>query len=603
MKRLTIAVLAAWSSVCGARAPEPALSEADEGSAVTSKITAVTVYADRASVVRTATVELAPGVQKFAFRKLPGWIDEGSVRVSVTPADAGELLDVQVCRTYLARPEDEELRKADADLQELSDQMGVLDDQRAVLDAQSRQLDAIRAFSLDKMPKDAVVREVKVEEYGALIKFIGVSMADLAKAGREIDRKKRDLQPQLDARQRKVQELRQRAQLEQRTVIATTRRAAGAAGPAVLSLTYMLPGATWEPVHELRASNALDRVTISSFGTVTQTTGEEWDGVALTLSTQRSTETIRIPELEKLLVGPREAGGNNDTFSAASGKFNKQIMLWNSFVNRVEDQAEFRGNWEAQQVAQAGNIRKFAKVQEKRGTTAHFASTGVQTIRTDGRAVRVPIGAVQLAAQPKIVAAPEVSLNAARTVDLVNAGRQPLLPGRVLLYVEGAFLGATETDFVAPGEAFPLFVGVADAVRLSRALDTRQSSLSWSGKRKRLQVVFLVGTENLSDAPVALQLADRIPVSETEDVRVNGVRIQPAAEPDAKGVLRWNVSLAARERKEFRIEYTLDYPADYRRVTPANAPAQQEDLQIQGVPAAKGQPNMADQIELLEKKL
>ena len=88
----------------------PALPDAEEGSTVTSKIVAVTVYADRASVVRTVTVDLAPGVQKFAFRKLPGWIDEGSVRVNLTPADAAELVDVQVVRTYLACPEDEELR-------------------------------------------------------------------------------------------------------------------------------------------------------------------------------------------------------------------------------------------------------------------------------------------------------------------------------------------------------------------------------------------------------------------------------------------------------------------------------------------------------------
>ncbi|MFZ4396060.1 MAG: DUF4140 domain-containing protein [Kiritimatiellia bacterium] len=67
----------------------PALLDAEEGIAATSKIVAVTVYADRASVVRTATVELAPGVQKFAFRKLPGWIDEGSV-----PNDMGKQIDM-----------------------------------------------------------------------------------------------------------------------------------------------------------------------------------------------------------------------------------------------------------------------------------------------------------------------------------------------------------------------------------------------------------------------------------------------------------------------------------------------------------------------------
>jgi uncharacterized protein (TIGR02231 family) len=377
------------------------------------------------------------------------------------------------------------------------------------------------------------------------------------------------------------------------------RRAGAKPAQGTLTVAYLLPGATWEPVHELRASNALDRVAIHSYGLVSQTTGEDWEGVAITLSTRSSSETARIPELEKMLVGPRETSAN-DSFSVASGKFNKQIMLWNTFVNPQERQQEFNEAWTAQGMAQRRNVGKFVKVQEKRGTTSHFAASGGQTLRTDGRPVRVPIGAVLLDAQPKIVAAPEVSLNAARTVELVNTGRQPLLPGRVLLYVEGAFLGATEQDFVASGEPFPLFVAVADQVRLSRVLDTRQSSLSWSGKRKRLQVVYLVEAENLSGAPVALQLADRVPVSETDEVVVKSVRIQPEARPDAKGVLRWDVVLSARERREFRIEYTLDYPADMPRLdsTPNAAPVQDP----QGVPSAPRQ-RVFDQIQMLESKL
>ena len=82
-----------------------------------------------------------------------------------------------------------------------------------------------------------------------------------------------------------------------------------------------------------------------------------------------------------------------------------------------------------------------------------------------------------------------------------------------------------------------------------------------------MQVSFVVTAENLADKPVALQLADRIPVSETEEVRVIGVRIQPEVVPDAKGVLRWEVSLAGREKKDFRVDYTLEYPKDLPQVT------------------------------------
>src|SRR5437660_1710231 len=85
--------------------------ETQDAKPLVSHITDVTVYADRAQVIRAAPVSLATQPERFAFAGLPGWIDEGSVRVSMAPADAGQILDVQIHRTYLSKPADEEVRK------------------------------------------------------------------------------------------------------------------------------------------------------------------------------------------------------------------------------------------------------------------------------------------------------------------------------------------------------------------------------------------------------------------------------------------------------------------------------------------------------------
>lgn len=600
---LSLSVLFLTAPMLSAAPPDEPGADA---APVASQITAVTVYADRARVIRTGTVNLPAGTVRLAFPKLPGWIDEGSVRLGIAPASAGELVDVQVLKTYLTRPDDEELRKAQDAVQEIADQNAALDDERNALDAEAKQVDAIRMFSLEKLPKDATTREVKVEEYGGVVKFIGQSLLDIAKSKRELEKKRRELQPELAARQKKLNDLRQRSQLEQRTVLVVVKGAA--AQPVTLTLTYMLPGASWEPVHELRAGNGAEKVAVASFGVVTQTTGEDWDGVALALSTQRSAQTIRIPELEKLLVGggrplPRLSSESGDSFGLASNKFNDQIMVWNGAINSVAEQGEFVTNYKAQAANTRRVVARFAALQEQRGTTAHFAGLGGQTVRTDGRPVRVPIGRVELAAQPKIVAAPEMSLNATRTAELVNSGKQPLLPGKVLLYVDGAFLGTTEVDFVAPGESFPMFLGVADQIKLSRALDKKNSELTWTGKRTRMQVSYLVTVENLGDQPVALQLGDRVPVSETEEVRVLNTKLTPTVKPDNKGLVKWDVKLAAKESKEFRLEYTLDYPVSL----PASATeykARSSELQAASTVIIGGNGGeLRQQIQQLEEQL
>ena len=595
---LVFCLLSAIAAACSFAAEPPAVGDADDAKSVSSKIIEVTVYADRAQVTRTAAIALPGEAARLAFAKLPGWIDEGSVRVSLVPADAGQVLDVQVRRTFLARSSDEEIQKAEAAVREIADQIAALEDEKAVLEAQAKQVESIRMFSLEKLPKDVALREIKPEEYSASVKFISSSLREMAQAKRDLEKQRRDLQPELNARQRKLDELRQRAQLEQRTVVVTLQ---GAPRPATLSLTYTLPGATWEPVHELRATADAKTVSVASFAVVRQTTGEDWTGVALALSTQKSTETMKIPELEALLVGgrklPRLFAGSGESFKEANKNWEAQNTYWYDLNNRdAAVQREYRAN----QVGQSGVTKRVEQVFEtlqQRGTTAHFPALGPQIIRTDGRPVRVPIGSTDLAAQHRILAAPEMSLNAARIVDLANTSRQPLLPGRVSLFLGGAFLGLTEAEFVAPGEAFALYLSVADHLKLSRTLDKKRSSLTRGGAKTKMQVSFLVAVENLSDLSAALQLTDRVPVSETEEVRVSGVKIQPEGKPDAKGLLHWELNLAAKQTKEYRIEYALEYPTELpQRLTPLPSRS------ATGTPAESSASGLYEQIKSLEKK-
>ena len=141
---------------------------------LSSKVTEVTVYADRARVTRESVVDLPPELKRVSFSKLPSWIDEGSVRVSLRLEGAakGEVLDVQVRRTYLTAASDEEVRKAQEAVQEIADKMTELSDRQKIIDQRRKHLESIRVFSLEKLPKDAASREVKVEEYSAFLTFL-----------------------------------------------------------------------------------------------------------------------------------------------------------------------------------------------------------------------------------------------------------------------------------------------------------------------------------------------------------------------------------------------------------------------------------------------
>jgi uncharacterized protein (TIGR02231 family) len=535
-------------------------------SALSSKVTAVTVYSDRAQITRRATTDVTTESKVFAFNGLPGWVDDSSVRVS---ASAGRIVDVRVDRSFLAKSEDPAHRKAEAHHKKLTRRMAALNDELAVLDAQTKQIESIKAFSAEKIREDTYIGDISVKSYGDVLDFIGDSLRSAAKARREVQRQLDELVPQVAASERTLADMASLEQLEQTSVLVTLQGSRAAS--STVELTYMMPGATWEPAHELRASTSdREAVEVLSFAVVTQTSGEDWTDAELSFSTQSATEAMRIPELDALVLGDthtttRILESKESSFIRAQRAFEGQNQLWNKVHNARSTTATekfeqvYQSNLEYLQVVQSKTVQLFDSLGD-RGTTAHFKALAAPSVRGDGHPVRMRIGGTKLKSEHKLIAVPEQSLNAARSLEMLNSSGQSLLPGSVALYQDGAFLGVTELDFIADGEAFSVFLSVADHIKLSRRLDRKQSTLS-RGKRNKMQVRFLVSVENLSSEATTFTLADRIPVSENKDITVDRVKITDGIKPDRQGLLHWDVKLAPKERREFQVSYQVEYPA------------------------------------------
>lgn len=535
--------------------------------ALNSTVREVTVYSDRARITREASTEVTTEPTVFAFTGLPGWVDDSSVRVS---ASAGRIIDVRVDRSFLAESEDASIRKAQEHHKKLSRRLAALHDELAILEAQKAQIESIKAFSLEKIGKDTTIGNISVESYGDVLTFISDALRDTARSRRATQAKLDDLLPEYEASERALAEVAGLQALEQTTVLVTLQSSRPAS--SALELTYMMPGATWEPMHELRASASdPEDIEVLSFAVVTQTSGEDWTHAALSFSTQSSTEAVRLPELDALVLGDthtatRMMRSEESSFTRAQQAFEGQNALWNK-VHRKRSAASverfeevYQHNLEYLQVVQSKTVRIFDTLGD-RGTTAHFSARTAPSVRGDGHPVRVRIGDSELKSRHQIVAAPEQSLNAARSLRMLNSTGQPLLPGKVALYQDGAFLGVTEVDFIADGEEFSVFLSVADHLKLSRRLDKKQSALVRGGKRNKMKVGFIITVENLSDQSTAFTLADRIPVSENKDIKVDRVVITDRLQPDSRGLLHWDVTLGPKERREFRISYQVEYPA------------------------------------------
>jgi uncharacterized protein (TIGR02231 family) len=125
---------------------------------------------------------------------------------------------------------------------------------------------------------------------------------------RALERQLEDARRELDLRQRHLDE----ASTARRTERARLSRVAVVtlSGPveaaAELEIEYLVPGARWAPTYALRLERGMTGGTLEMRASVAQATGEDWSGVALSLSTASLARRVDLPELRALKIGRRQ---------------------------------------------------------------------------------------------------------------------------------------------------------------------------------------------------------------------------------------------------------------------------------------------------------
>ncbi|WP_395833402.1 mucoidy inhibitor MuiA family protein [Archangium violaceum] len=276
-------------------------------SAVDAPVTSVTVYSDRARVVRTARVALS-GSQRVELPLLYGSVDPSSIRVEAQGAEVTRV-DIRPVQSDVLPPT--EARRLITELERLDVQIAQVRAEREAYTAQLSALDQVRP-AVSQEGEGSAPLPVKVSRqdssrldasgWRAATDFVVETTARLQAKLREVNQREEALERELT---RRVQEAKQLGGEPSRSGLVVVPTLSGQ-GSATLTLTYVTTGARWYPAYELRLEPESNRVQVAFSGRVSQQTGEDWEDTALTLSTAHSSTATTVPELPTWKIGQRE---------------------------------------------------------------------------------------------------------------------------------------------------------------------------------------------------------------------------------------------------------------------------------------------------------
>jgi uncharacterized protein (TIGR02231 family) len=505
-----------------------------------SRATRVTLFEDRAEVVREATADVPAGVAWVTVTGLSLFVDDSSL-VASTTASGARVIGARIRRTLRQVP------AADpAEIGALEAELVRLRGLRVAADWE------VHRLSTANWRTDQLVQRWEK----SLARVRATDLLPVRRAREALDADAvRHLDGAAAAKARLEQAQLDEARAEKRLAVARTTSPryesnaevqveSDAARSVPLSLLYRVPAALWRPEHAARLVE--DKIELATVGVVWQATGEDWSGVTLRLSTARPTQQAAAPLVIEDRLHLRK-------------KADKTVHV------EARDQT----------IAKAGVAGGTREVDEMPGVDdggepRWYESLSPVSVRSDGQPMRVALGTRDrgggaleplvriLPAAVERVAYPEQTIAVHRKATATLTGGEPLLAGPVRLARGGTFVGRGKTGFISPGEPFELGFGADDTLRVRRRVDEERETGSITGRTKLTRTVHLY-VSNLGTEAAQLVVVERIPVSEIGDVSVELVDAG-GGKLDAKdGFVRLPLTVPPRDSKHAKLAYKVEW--------------------------------------------
>jgi uncharacterized protein (TIGR02231 family) len=533
-------------------------------------ITQVTVYADRAEVVRTFKGRLEAGEQTLVFDRLPGATRLDQLRVE--GRGAFTLVDI--------RPETIQTKEvANAQVRALQDALKAQDLRQQALNQTEARL-TFQKSALDKMlarlttaGKESANPEMDPLKWAAFLDFQDKQLA-------EVDRQLLALQTDREAVRAEVDRLNRelgalRGNERRSRLLAKVNLDVRQAGEVEVNLSYLVRGPSWSPSYDMRADTKAKTLEVTYRAEVRQATGEDWQGVSLRLSTAQPGLAGREPKMDPWFLTKAEAVAFAGTVTGGlvvNGRADNRFQMFNE-VQVMGNSMTISG------VAGGGTLKRMEAMDERRasvqagGTAATFVIDRKSDILADNKPAQVTVMRESFPAYFRHTCVPKLSPFVYLKTKAVNKTGFTFLPGPTAVFLDGAFVAQANLDLVPSGQDFWTYLGVDQGVSVERKVLARREETTGVFGKKTLRTVFdqVFKLKNGKATDIELVLWDQVPASNHEDIKV--VFEEPRYEKDTDDLklneskfLEWRLPLKAGAKQDLPFRFAVERPEDIQVV-------------------------------------
>lgn len=508
---------------------------------IESQISAVTVYPASATVTRTFAVELPAGPQTVLVAGLPATLDENSLRITGSGDKGSSVASVELkneVRSELVLPR----------AKELQDKLTAQQDQLALLQADELALNTQQTY-LQKLAEqgggarsDSKSADSSVAQWRTGWQTLGAGMKEIGAAKVALAKEIRVVKQQIDVTQRELEQLNNRQQDNKLAVV----HLQSGGGKLSMKLSYQLSDASWYPVYDANLDTQQSKLAVTQAAYVQQNTGENWDNVALTLSTLQPSAAVEPPALSSWWIDYLQPVPRT-TMTKSAGLMEDRVM--------------------PEMMAAAAPVEEQKAAVIDSGYHVSYQIPGKISLNSSEEKQRVVLQQQQWPVALNLQVVPRFDTHAYLYARLENPSATPLLPGEWLLQRDGVRVGKVDQPLLAPKDQIAMGFGADDAVKLEwQTLKDEAGQSGVLNKQQTLQRHYQLQVTNGHNKPMTLTVLDSWPVSKQQDIKVSVLEgtVAPKEQnvDQEAGIQRWELPLPAGKAVTLDTGYQVAYPQD-----------------------------------------
>lgn len=502
-----------------------------------SKISNVTVFLTSAQVTRQVKTNIDAGKTNIILSGLTSQLDPQSIQV--TGKGKATILGIQHNQNYLS-----EFNKPKR-LQTLQDSLDIM--KRMILTEQNLKDVLIKEEQLlgSNQKIGGNSQNLTVAELKAMADFYRTRLSEIGGAKIKSDEKIKQYNERIIKLNRQIHEQTDLYSRNTSEIVVSV----SSESPAVLDLdvNYIVSGAGWYPVYDLRAVNTQSPIQINYKANVFQRTGEEWNNVRLTLSTGNPAMGGVKPEL-----------------------YPWYLDFYRPIYREITRTAKMKSApaMEMQAAPEAVEEDKEMETLDAYTTTVQttlnteFVISLPYTVSSSTKPTLVDIRSYDMKATYEYAVAPKLDLDAFLVARATGWEEFNLLPGEANIFFEGTFVGKSFIDPNAIGDTLSVSLGRDKRIVVKREQLKDFTSRGFISSNKKNAYAYEISVRNTKNESIQIVVEDQVPVSQNSQIEVTVTDAGGAKYNRTTGKLTWTMTLQPNETRKVVFKYEVKFPKD-----------------------------------------